>query len=818
MIIQKFLLRITLIVLGTILGLLTMSCNYQDRSTSDTEQEAQGYMHLNGEAPDLIKNVKTFKIDFTSQKDQSFLLSGWNIEKGHTWAVGKEAVFSFYTFNHETDKIVYLHCRAFPKLKNQTMKVFLNDVFVKEIPVAGRIKSYKVILPSDLQKYYNNVKLVFKHTGRPIDYGINDDTRDLALDFYKIEFIHEDTLQLTNTSAYRIATDNNKNLLMPLNSIVQKNVFIKPDSFLDLTLSSNIKEKSGKFKVVLDCENKTNEPFSFTPGKLKTKKSIDLSAYANQLVKLSFIYEGQDSANKIMPVVRVQAALKSSSKTSRVRYPNIIFISLDTLRADYLGCYGAEVSTPSIDKLARSGILFNRAYSHIPITLPSHTAMFTSLYPHAVGVTNNARYVKSEIVTLPEILNAAGFATSGITSLGTLERYTNFNKGFISYSDTSDTSDKLGWSFISAEKVNSQLESWFNHLVKKQNWFFFLHYSDPHEPYHGHGKQKNNVRVSLDSKSIGQLNVSDENFLFVEATLSPGKNILHFLGEKDFCIRTISIDPAQYDWKIRSGATRRTWGYQCNLDSRFEIINPSGSPQKIKLNLFLTAQINKKQIRENYIREVEYLDQKIGEMISFFNERGLLENTLLILTSDHGEGLGNHNLIGHIHQLYNTQTHVPLIISWPDMLPNGKTIDSSVRHIDLLPTILDLCNINISKKFSGESLVPLIEGIQKNNRPVLSMTFKPEAAHNLVSMIDNNYKIIKNMDSNEFELYDLNPDPEELNNISIKESYVLKIMKVKLSKILKDEAFKDGMDTSKHQKVHLNEDLKNKLRGLGYIQ
>jgi len=170
-------------------------------------------------------------------------------------------------------------------------------------------------------------------------------------------------------------------------------------------------------------------------------------------------------------------------------------------------------------------------------------------------------------------------------------------------------------------------------------------------------------------------------------------------------------------------------------------LGPAIKTMPVKLSLLMSEILDLKEIRESYQKEVEFVDKNIGEILKLFDENGLLENTVIIFTADHGEGLGDHKLIGHIEQLYNSLIHIPLIISYQKQLPKGRRISMRVRNIDILPTILEILGVAAGSSFSGKSLLPLNDAKSQNDRPVFSMTFKSEALHDLVSLIYNDHKI-----------------------------------------------------------------------------
>src|ERR1019366_2271589 len=175
----------------------------------------------------------------------------------------------------------------------------------------------------------------------------------------------------------------------------------------------------------------------------------------------------------------------------RATRPNVLIITIDTLRADHLGCYGFTLArTPAIDKLARESVRFTDAISSAPITMPSHSSIFTGLYPPAHGVRDNGAYALGEgAVTLADRLHDAGYTTHAFVSALVLNRRYNLNKGFETYDDDlwSEAEPKL---FMIRErlapKTADHFLQWFDgwNTTRTKPFFTWVHFFDAHQPYH----------------------------------------------------------------------------------------------------------------------------------------------------------------------------------------------------------------------------------------------------------------------------------------------------------------------------------------------
>lgn len=345
-------------------------------------------------------------------------------------------------------------------------------------------------------------------------------------------------------------------------------------------------------------------------------------------------------------------------------FPNLLLITIDTLRPDRVSCYTDRfLRTPNIDSLAEKGVVFERAFAHVPITLPSHASILLGLTPPRHGVRDNARFrVKPELTTLAEFLKAQGFSTGAFVGAFPLDSRFGLNQGFDYYDDAFPTQPALPFTFSErrAEVVVNAAIKWL--AEQPGPWFGWLHLWDPHAPY-----------------------------LPPEAYLSRFKD-----------------DP--------------------------------------------------------YSAEVAYVDDQLGRLFSFLAERKEIAETIIILTADHGESLGEHGEITHSYFAYNSTLWVPLIISGPGIKP-GRTADF-VSHIDLFPTVCDLLELKKPAFLEGVSLQPLLQGKKREMRPIYIESldaYLNRGCAPLQGLISDGKKFL---DLPVPELYDLNRDFDEKNNLA----------------------------------------------------
>ena len=431
----------------------------------------------------------------------------------------------------------------------------------------------------------------------------------------------------------------------------------------------------------------------------------DLSSAAREEIEVVFRIHGgdhQDAAEWVQP--RLYGNVDVAT--------NVLMIVIDTLRADHLGSYGGQVDTPNLDALARSGVRFENAYSHIPITLPSHSSMFTSLFPTEHGAYNNGHVLSEDHLTLPELLRDTRRRTAAFVSLGVLSAGYGVSQGFDEYHDTFG----LNW-WKTAEDVNVDVLPWLEQHGSEP-FFLFVHYSDPHEPYAAPQGRYPSVLATAEGRQAASF-LADGGMVAFPVDVPPGRSEI-----------TLSSNSDAREWPIRINQLRTSADaviavctdgcvarhphpnvteYETDLPATIEMTNHADATVSIDVTMRAAEKASRNVLRERYREEVEYVDREVGRLASTVRSTAGGE-TLVILTSDHGEGLGDHGAVGHVTQLYNSQLHVPLVFAWRERLPAGVTVADPVSHVDLLPTVVDLLNVPDTKYRSGRSLVPLMIG------------------------------------------------------------------------------------------------------------
>ena len=417
--------------------------------------------------------------------------------------------------------------------------------------------------------------------------------------------------------------------------------------------------------------------------------------------------------------------LLSGCRQSKPRRANVLVITVDTLRADRLGCYGYPADlTPNVDALAKESIVFERAIAQVPLTWPSHAAIFTGTYPFHNGVQDfTGQPLSASFRTLAESLKANGYTTSAVVSSFVLDRSWGLARGFDSYDDAF-----AGEQFLHKDLglVERRAEESVNHTISwlethpKEPFFLWLHLYDPHSPY----------------------------------------------------------DPPE------------------PFRSRF--------------------------VKQPYEGEIAYADSQLGRLWAWLKQApdNLYDNTLIIFLSDHGESLGEHGEKEHGFFVYDSTVHVPLVVKPPRAAKlAAQRVAVAVESIQVGPTVLEMVGVEdpIQKQFQAGSLLPLMNGKPHGPaRPAYSESFYSANSFGwspLRSLQTANYQYIE---APKPELYNLENDPAENDNVIGKNGSVSARMRSELNQLLArypapttspDAGNASGRGT----------DVLEKLRSLGYV-
>jgi arylsulfatase A-like enzyme len=394
----------------------------------------------------------------------------------------------------------------------------------------------------------------------------------------------------------------------------------------------------------------------------------------------------------------------SSGSAPRSSSTPVVIVSIDTLRADRLPAYGYKgVETPAIDRLQRDAILFENAYSHSPLTLPSHASLLTGLLPPEHGVRNNIGYkLDAKHETLASVLRARGYATGAAVSAFVLRRSTGLDQGFDAYDEvvTAGGTKAVGEVQRDGKTTVARALGWLRG-VGSRPFFLFVHLYEPHTPW---------------------------------------------------------TPPAAEH--ARYGAS--------------------------------------------YEGEIAGADAALGELLDGLRALGRYEGALVVLVSDHGEGLSDHGEAEHGILLYREALHVPLLVKLPRAEHGGSRRAGLAGLRDVAPTVAAVLGVTPPKAAHGRSLLDAAGAAAAS---VYSETYYPRIHlgwSELRSLVDARYHLI---DGPRPELYDLERDPAEKADVLAEKAQTAAAMRAALASFAPD--FRAPAPATKEER--------EKLASLGYL-
>ncbi len=434
-----------------------------------------------------------------------------------------------------------------------------------------------------------------------------------------------------------------------------------------------------------------------------------------------------------------------NTKRSKKR-PSVFLITIDTLRQDYLGCYGqAGGISPHIDEFAAESVIFENCYSQASATRFSFAAMLTGFYPHETKVISGR--LPAEALTIAELLQKNGYTTAAVVSNYVLRKKNGFEQGFDIYDDKLE---RLEVSRPYPERIapfttDAAVDLLENH--RKNPLFMWIHYQDPHGPY---------------------------------------------------------VPPPPYS----------TMFLEQNPRSKFITFNSSvfghgGIPTYQRLGDIADYYYYLSQ----YKGEIRYQDEHLGRLLAKLKELALYDDSIIIISSDHGECLGEHDYyFCHGENLYQPLIHVPLLIKYPNAAPARRK--DTVQHLDLFPTLCAMTDIKPPKGLRGIDLRRPDAG----QRDIfVEMNIRQFPQYHNSAVISGDMKLIYSHSTGNYELYNLAVDPGEKNNLFDSSDYAQ--LRKNLNRRLQNFCTEDllQLDVSDEGLI-LTPKEKEKLRSLGYVE
>ena len=521
--------------------------------------------------------------------------------------------------------------------------------------------------------------------------------------------------------------------------------------------------------------------------------TLSLLPFVGAALVLAALTASRSLLREAVPIVSISALLLAAcfllrqeprqtaqrvSATPSADKPNVILITLDTVRADHLSLYGYERdTTPNLRGLARQATVYTQAISPGDMTLSSHASIFTGLYPswhkaHFDPAYEWGRPLDSRYPTLAEILSGKGFDTVGIVA-----NYLFLAPGFgldrgFAYHDSAGPTVFLRTtkSFLLRERVRNFLTRFY------RPWQFDVTFRRAEE---------------INAAALAVL----------DRKKSQGRKFFCFLNYMD----------AHWPYLPPDRFATLYPGY----DPHLKTDHYADMEREVLTLRRPISERERQHLLSQYDGGIAYMDRALGRLVDRLKQRGLYDNTLLIVTSDHGEAFGERAMVGHALSVYQDMVHVPLLIKYPRQ-NSPAVVDDSVSLADLMPTILSVLGYQAPKNMQGRNLLKaapeaVSEPISETFVHPMISTWSPRFLRSQQAIFSGSLKFIQSSKGDR-ELYDLSRDPNEEHNLF--EGQSVDGLESKLVQYLKAAA----ADNRKQAAAQAGSESIEKLKSLGYVQ
>ncbi|MBD3349635.1 MAG: sulfatase-like hydrolase/transferase [Candidatus Eisenbacteria bacterium] len=495
-------------------------------------------------------------------------------------------------------------------------------------------------------------------------------------------------------------------------------------------------------------------------------------------------------------IVTGSAGVRGGERGARTAAPtesdglNVVLVLVDALRADHLGCYGySRQTSPNVDRLAGEGVLFTRAYSQAPRTKESTASMVTSLYPSTHGMSRLGNVLPESATTLTEAMKEAGYATAIFAANPMISPTYGFGRGVDHfYTEAPSVLDRALLLRVS-RKAGRRLSavSWLPELMANVEEFLPMPGAD--YPFEGRDAARINGAFLEWVDGLGE---------------TPFFAYLHYMEP-----HTPYEPPAPFDE---------------TFDPGYEGPKVTTYPEGESLILpFVEGKELPEQVRRNMVAQydgsIAYFDEQFEDLLAGLRRRGLEDETLIVFTSDHGEEFFEHRGWGHGHSLHEELIRVPLIMWCPGSIPAGETLDTVVRHVDLMPTLLGAAGTVKTldaPEYEGVNLWTMLRSRSELGTELPVFAEVLAGGHSAQGLVKGTWKIVLTRFGAEehVALFDLSGDPDERVNLSSERGDIAEALLSELL-VLCDAAASRRGDTGI---TELDEETEEKLRALGYVQ
>jgi len=454
------------------------------------------------------------------------------------------------------------------------------------------------------------------------------------------------------------------------------------------------------------------------------------------------------------------------------RKPNILFIFSDDHAVQAISAFGSKINkTPNIDKIANEGIVLERCFCCNSICAPSRAAVLTGKHSHVNGLMTNGNLFDGSQTTFPKLLQRAGYRTALIGKWHLRSDPTGFDhwqivpgQGNYYNPDFMDANGKTRYTGYVTDITTDLALDWLKNGRDPDKPFLLMcQHKAPHRTWAPGPKHL----TMYDDVTIPEPPTLFDDYANRNPTLQDNEMEIgrHMMMEYDLKVAGSEVKDALGRAFKNPELRRMTPEQRARWDAAYEPKNQSFR----EANLAGADLVRWKYQRyiKDYLRCVASVDDNVGRLLDYLDRTGLTDNTLVVYSSDQGFYLGEHGWYDK-RWMYEESFRMPFVARWPAVIKPGIRTRALAQNIDFCPTFLEAAGINVPQRVQGKSLMPLFRGDARGWRKSLYYHYYEEGEHNVPrhqGVRTDRYKLIHYYDSDEWELFDLEQDPQELTSI-----------------------------------------------------
>ena len=423
-----------------------------------------------------------------------------------------------------------------------------------------------------------------------------------------------------------------------------------------------------------------------------------------------------------------------------IKRPNVILITTDQQRFDTISALGnLKIKTPNLDKLVENGVVFTRAYSSCPECVPARVTIKTGMPPWQSGSTNNGEKISQKTDTIMSILGKNGYHTQAIGKMHFLPTRAKF--GF----DEMWLSEEIPKKIKDDEFLKDLIRKGYGHAEEPHGMRGFMYYI----PQVSQLPESMHTTAWTGRRTVEYLNKRKNKkkpFFLWSSFIKP-----HPPFDPPVPFNTM-YNPLDMELPVQEKNAEDNYTFWNYCQNRYKWMDDNRN------NVFIQTQ------KSFYYACISFIDKQVGSIIDTLKKNGELENTVVIFTSDHGEYLGDHFCFGK-RGFHDSAARIPFIICYPDALPKNTRVKALAGHADILPTIINLCNIDYRKTLYGRNLVPdMKKSLSGIERYFYGQYHRRKYA--IYMCMDSSWKYIYDVPGRKEFLYNLIKDPKETKNLA----------------------------------------------------